>query len=164
MATIRELSVNPVFGFETPARYEVAAKQRDQRNLAAGVEAKESVHLYSKTKMVLTNISKICSYLPVIHIVIGIARIMFHALSQTNADNKTDFEQEAINTRMICRGVAEIFIGYLLFIPDLIQTIRDYNTTKQYMLANPDPNQKNGILSDLANWIDPRLSQQLDQL
>jgi hypothetical protein len=132
---IRTLDIHPAFGFESVERWEVACNQRDESLIQKGKDLTDTTHRrWGPQRMALNNFSKIFAYIPGLNVIIGIARIIFSL-----ANNKSqDPVKKAIYARHIGRGIAEIFLGPLLLIADIVQTIRDKNVVQTYSQAHPE--------------------------
>ena len=130
---IRTLDIHPALGFETLERWNVAVNQRDEYITQKGANPKDANHrIWGEERRVLNNFSKIAAYIPGLNLIIGIARIILSLRSKT-----TNPEKKAINARHVYRGIAEIFLGPLLMIPDVVQTIRDKAVVQMYLKNHP---------------------------
>ena len=118
---IKTLDIHPVFGYETGERWVVAVHQR-----------KAYDQLWDQQREILNNFSKVASYIPGVNVIVGLARIIY---CSRDLYKTKDLEKKIINAWHIGRGVAEIFLGPLLIIADVIQTIRDRSLVNAYMKA-----------------------------
>lgn len=137
MADFRTLEMYPAFGFETYDRWRVAAHQYEKKMGYETAKPGEGLHNYqiwAKPIIDEINASKIWGYIPLVNIIVGIVRIMFYA----NNINDTTSEDKPIAKWHMGRGIAEILIGPLLFIPDLILTCWDKSVVKAYLLKHPE--------------------------
>jgi len=78
------------------------------------------------------NISKVIGYIPGLNVIVGIVRIIL--MLQNNSATP---EKQAIIARHIYRGMAEICLGPLLLIPDIVQTIRDQCVVQDFKSSHP---------------------------
>ena len=69
-----------------------------------------------------------------IFLVLGINLLMTEGSEINLQNNTSNPEKKAIAARHIYRGIGEIFLGPFLLIPDIVQTIRDYRTVKDYKI------------------------------
>lgn len=133
MTEFRTLEMHPAFGFETDARWKVAAHQYEKKKGYKTAKPGEELHdyqIWARPTVNIMNDSKIWGYIPIINIIVGIARILFFAKNyqDCSAEDKWQFG----------RGIAEILMGPLLLIPDLILTCRDNAVVKTYMFKHPE--------------------------
>ncbi len=129
----RALDIHPAWGFETLDRWKVAVEQRDQYLKQQGKDPKQYFHReWGEQRIALNNVSKVLAYFPGLNVIVGIARIVL-ALQ----DRSEDPVKRAIIAKHIYRGLAEIFLGPLLIIPDLVQTILDRDVVQAYLKTHP---------------------------
>jgi hypothetical protein len=123
---IRNLDLLTPFGFESKSRWQVAIHQIEND---PNKQVDDEHRLWGKEKMVSNNAAKILSYIPVLNVIIGVARIILFA---------NNFEANSNHTQHIFRGIADILLGPLMFIIDIIQTLRDQSVVNEYVKAYPN--------------------------
>lgn len=131
MAEFRTLEMYPAIGFISDARWQVAADQHEKAKPQAG---KSGHRMWARPTVDTLNGTKVLGYIPVINVIIGIIRILFFSKDYKNQNT----EDKANSKQHILRGVAEILVGPLLLIPDLIVTLRDRSVVKAYMSKHPE--------------------------
>lgn len=115
------LEFSPVYGYETVARLEAVF----ERPL---VEGKEKDYLTGIIRS--NNITKIIGYIPVVNVIVGIVRIIFHTYAYFYSS-----KNKALSAGFIRRGVAEVFLGPFVMIADILHTRRDDIKVKAYHAA-----------------------------
>lgn len=134
MVDIRTLDIHPAYGYEWQKRWLVAVTLRDDSLKQCGQDPKYASHrLWGQERMGLNNVSKILSYIPLLHIIVGITRIFLNS-----QDKSSSPEKQAISDRHFTRGCLEIFLGPLLIIVDIVQTIRDYWEVNAFIAKNKE--------------------------
>lgn len=128
----RTLDIHPAFGFESVDRWKVACHQRDEFIRKEKLQLLGYHRLWGDSRAALNNFSKIAACIPGVNIIVGISRIILCA----KENPKLPLKQE-INARHIRRGFLEIFLGPLLLVIDMIQTIRDRALVKTYLEKYP---------------------------
>lgn len=129
----RILDIHPALGFETIDRWKVAVHQRDEQIRLGGGDPQVNTHrLWGEQRMGINNLSKFVAYIPGLNVIVGIARIILLSKDKTSNPQKKE-----IVTRHIYRGFAEIFLGPLLLIPDVVQTFLDRGVVQDYVIRHP---------------------------
>lgn len=127
------LDIHPAFGFENMERWEVAVHQRDDYNKAKGFDPSGSRYRSDADGLMgLNNFSKVLSYIPLLNVAVGMSRIYACAF-----DEATDPVKKAINERHITRGIAEVFLGPILVIPDILTTLYEKTIVDTYKETHP---------------------------
>jgi hypothetical protein len=129
------LNLHPALGFGTPMRFEAAAAQRDADLRHAGVDPSKGRHrLWGKQIMLLDDVAKIAGYF--CGTITGVARLALNLYAYANTRIP---EKQALCVNHMWRGAGEIFLGPLMVIPDIIQTVYDHMIVQDYQNTRAQP-------------------------
>jgi hypothetical protein len=101
-----------VFGFDS-------FKKQPQEQEAGAVQ--QQLGLGSNILVTITDLTKLAAYVPGLNSVIGVSRVVFSYFISPRYDSSA---RENFFNIQVYRGIAEIFLGFFLVLPDVFLSVR----------------------------------------